>query len=71
MADNVFIALQNNEEARHIMETSPGVGNLVEILMYAGNLWEEWGHEEEARMVRRHAASLRGDRPREAGDLSG
>lgn len=43
---------RRDEEAMGIRKSAPELGVQVEILMYAADLWNEFGHEEKAAIVR-------------------
>jgi tetratricopeptide (TPR) repeat protein len=40
---------RNDEEARRIREKAPKLGQRVELLLHAGKLWDEFGHERKAK----------------------
>ena len=42
---------RRDEEAVHIRESAPELGSQIEILNYAANLWEKFGHEGKARQL--------------------
>jgi hypothetical protein len=43
---------RRDEEARAIRERAPGLGEQTEILLHAADLWDEFGHEKKAALVR-------------------
>jgi len=47
---------RRDEKAMEIRKSAPELGVQVEILMYAGDLWDEFGHERKAAEVRELAA---------------
>lgn len=49
------------EEARHVIESAPELGAMVEILGWASRLWEEFGHEEKAHVVGQLAEQMRAE----------
>ncbi len=64
---------RRGEEAAHVRETAPNLGQQIEILMYAANLWDEFGHEKQAATVRQLAEEMHGRfrREREGGEREG
>jgi hypothetical protein len=39
---------RRDDEAVHIRETAPNIGQQAKLLLHAAKLWAEWGHEKEA-----------------------
>lgn len=60
---------RRDEKAMKIRESAPELGIQVEILFYAADLWDEFGHEGKAARVRELAGQFRMKLERRKGDL--
>ena len=64
-AREVTLEQRRDDEAHAIRERAPSLGQQVELLQFAAGLWDEFGHEEKARVIRETAERLWAHRPRE------
>jgi hypothetical protein len=58
-AREVQLEGRRDREAARIREQAPTLGQQIELLAYAAELWQEFGHEEKARIVRELAERMR------------
>jgi hypothetical protein len=58
-AREVQLEGRRDQEAARIREQAPTLGQQIELLAYAAKLWEEFGHEEKAKVVGELARQLR------------
>jgi hypothetical protein len=58
-AREVQLEGRRDQEAARIREQAPTRGQQIELLAYAADLWQEFGHEEKARVVGELAERLR------------
>jgi hypothetical protein len=58
-AREVQLEGRRDREAAQIREQAPTLGQQIELLAYAADLWQEFGHEEKARVVGELAERMR------------